>query len=110
MKQEIRPFIMLNDIDGIYEYAKSCPLVEDIEVDTIRIGYPIIDYSKEDYHDFPILDGKLCTCTVTLLLEVNSLINRECNAGHNYAPHHKEDYCIEVIKIQDNIANVFVGS
>ena len=110
MKQEIRPFVMLNDIDDIYAFAKNDPSTEEFSVDTIRIGYPIINYLKESYHDFPTTDGKPATSTVALLLEINSLINRECNAGHNYAPHNKEAYCIEVIKIEDNIASVFVGS
>ena len=110
MKREIRPFVMLNDIDGIYDFADGEVMDEQMSVNTIRIGYPIIDYCKESSHDFPTLEGKPCRSIVTLLLEINRRINIECDKGNNYAPHHKEDYCIEVIKIEDNIANVFVGS
>ncbi len=110
MKYEIRPFVMLNDTEGIYEFADENTSSVPFSVDTIRIGYPIIDYVKESYHDFPTTDGKPVTSTVSLLLEINALINRECNAGHNYAPHVKEDYCIEIVRIEDNIANVEIGS
>jgi hypothetical protein len=110
MKYEIRPFVMLNDIDGIYDFANENISPVQIKVDTIRIGYPIIDYIKESYHDFQTSDGKPCMSTIVLLLEINALINKECDNGHNYAPHDKSDYCIEVIKIEDNIANVFIGS
>ncbi len=101
---------MLDDIKGIYEFARENPSEQDFSVDTIRVGYPIIDYSQESYHDFPTLDGTPAISTAALLLEINSLISRECDNGHNYAPHCKDDYCIEVIRIEDNIAHVFVGS
>ena len=110
MKYEIRPFVMLNDIEGIYKFADKNPSPVQINVDTIRIGYPIIDYCKESYQDFSTSDGKPCLSTIVLLLEINALINKECDKGNNYAPHDKSDYCIEVIKIEDNIANVFIGS
>ena len=58
MKYEIRPFVMLNDIEGIYEFANDNPSPVPFSVDTIRIGYPIVDYGKESYHDFPTSDGK----------------------------------------------------
>lgn len=110
MKYEIRPFVMLNDIDGMYEFADENISPEQIKVDTIRIGYPIVDYGKESYHDFPTSDGKPCLSTIVLLLEINALINKECDKGNNYAPHDKRDYCIEIVKIEDNVAEVFVGS
>ena len=104
MKYEIRPFVMLNDIDGMYEFADENISPEQIKVDTIRIGYP------ESYHDFPTSDGKPILSTIVLLLEINAIINKECDKGNNYAPHEKSDYCIEVIEIEDNIANVSIGS
>lgn len=110
MKYEIRPFVMLNDIDGMYEFADENISPEQIKVDTIRIGYPIVDYGKESYHDFPTSDGKPCLSTIVLLLEINALINKECDKGNNYAPHDKRDYCIEIVKIEDNVAEVSVGS
>ena len=110
MKYEIRPFVMLNDIEGIYEFADENPSPVPFSVDTIRIGYPIVDYGKESYHDFPTSDGKPIEGTHLLLLEINALINKECDKGNNYAPHDKSDYCIEVITIEDNIANVSIGS
>ena len=110
MKYEIRPFVMLNDIDGIYEFADSNHSPVQFSVDTIRVGYPIVDYGKESYHDFPTSDGKPIQNTHVLLLEINSLINKECNKGNNYAPHEKDDYCIEIIRITDNIADVSIGS
>jgi hypothetical protein len=110
MKYEIRPFVMLNDIEGIYEFANEDPSPAPFSVDTIRIGYPIIDYVKESYHDFPTTDGKPVASTASLLLEINALINKECDKGNNYAPHCKEDYCIEVVRIEDNIADVEIGS
>ena len=39
MKYEIRPFVMLNDIEGIYEFADENPSPVPFSVDTIRIGY-----------------------------------------------------------------------
>ena len=110
MKYEIRPFVMLNDIEGIYKFADKNPSPEPFSVDTIRIGYPIIDYMKDEYKDFSTLDGKPVNSTAALLLEINSLIDRECDKGNNYAPHVKEDYCIEVVKIEDNIAYAIIGS
>ena len=110
MKYEIRPFVMLNDIEGIYVFADENPSPVPFSVDTIRVGYPIIDYFKESYHDFPTSDGKPIEGTHLLLLEINNLIDRECNKGNNYAPHCKEDYCIEIVRIEDNIAHVEIGS
>ena len=108
MKTELRPFVMLNDMEGICDYSDQNPV--QMSVDTIRIGYPIIDYCQEDYRDFPTSDGKPATGTLQLLKEINSLINRECDKGNNFAPHEKSDYCIEVIEIENNIANVLIGS
>lgn len=111
MKYEIKPFVMLNDIEGIYEFADENPIPAPFSVDTIRIGYPIVDYGKESYHDFPTSNGKPIEGNhLELLLEINTIINRECDKGNNYAPHCKEDYCIEVIEIENNIANVSIGS
>jgi hypothetical protein len=110
MKYEIRPFVMLNDIDGMYEFADENISPEQIKVDTIRIGYPIVDYGKESYRDFSTSDGKPIEGTHLLLLVINAIINKECDKGNNYAPHEKSDYCIEVIEIEDNIANVSIGS
>ena len=71
MKYEIRPFVMLNDIEGIYEFADENPSPVPFSVDTIRIGYPIVDYGKESYHDFPTSDGSLsraptCCCSKSM--------------------------------------------
>ena len=116
MKYETRPFIMLNDLDEMYEYSdENLTMLErgyripvPLFIDTIRMGYPIIDYSEGDHKDFHV-DDPVRTLT-GLLLEINRIINEECDNGHNYAPHDKSDYCIEVIQIEDNIANVFIGS
>ena len=51
MKYEIRPFVMLNDIEGIYEFADENPSPVPFSVDTIRIGYPIVDYGRESYEN-----------------------------------------------------------
>ena len=118
MKYETRPFIMLNDLEEMYEYSdENLTMLErghripvPLCIDTIRLGYPVIDYSEGDHKDFPVLDNDPVRTLTGLLLEINRIINVECDNGHNYAPHDKSDYCIEVIKIEDNIANVFVGS
>lgn len=109
MKYRIEPFVMLNDIEELYDFANNNPSPMPFKVDTIRVGYPIVDYSKESHHDFAIEGGPI-EGTHLLLLEINSLISRECDRGNNYAPHDKSDYCIEIIEIEDNIANVFIGS
>lgn len=110
MKYEIRPFVMLDDIEGIYEFARENPSPVQFRVDTIRIGYPIVNYSVENHRDFPTLDGKPALSTAQLLLEINRRLNIECDKGNNYAPHEKTDYCIEVVTIKDNVADVSVGS
>ena len=116
MKYRIEPFIMLNDFDELLEYTsmeltmveKGYRIPVPLYIDTIRMGYPVIDYSEGDHKDFRV-DDPVRTLT-GLLLEINRIINVECDNGHNYAPHDKSDYCIEVIEIEDNIANVFIGS
>ena len=110
MKYEIRPFVMLNDIEGIHEFANENPIPAPFYVDTIRLGYPVIDFSEGNHKDFHVLNNDPVRTLTGLLLEINRIINVECDNGHNYAPHDKSDYCIEVIKIEDNIANVSIGS
>lgn len=110
MKYEIRPFVMLDDIRAMYEFASENPAPENIMVNTLRFGYPIVDYAIESTRDFPTIDGKPCLSTIVLLLEINRRLNIECDKGNNYAPHDKHDYCIEVIEIEDNIANILIGS
>ena len=118
MKYRIEPFIMLNDFDELLEYTsmeltmveKGYRIPVPLYIDTIRMGYPVIDYSEGDHKDFPVLDNDPVRTLTGLLLEINRRINVECDNGHNYAPHDKSDYCIEVIEIEDNIANVFIGS
>lgn len=118
MKYETRPFIMLNDLEEMYEYSdENMTMLErghripvPLYIDTIRLGYPVIDFSEGDHKDFPVLNNDPVRTLTGLLLEINRIINVECDNGHNYAPHDKSDYCIEVIKIEDNIADVFIGS
>ncbi len=110
MNTTIKPFVCLDDIEAFYDFARENPSSVDFSVDTIRVGYPIADWSLEEYKEFKTLDGKPAISTVALLLEINRAVTTELDKGNNYACHSKEDYCIEEIEIIDNIAIVSIGS
>ena len=110
MNTTIKPFVCLNDIEAFYDFARENPSPVDFSVDTIRVGYPIADWSREEYKEFKTLDGKPAISTVALLLEINRAVTIELDKGENYSPHCAEDYCIEIIDIVDNVATVEFGS
>ena len=110
MTQTIKPFVCLNDIEAIYDFARENPSPVDFSVDTIRVGYPVCDWSREEYKEFKTLDNKPAISTTALLLEINRAVTTELSKGNNFAPHDAEDYCIERIDILDNMATVQFGS
>ena len=110
MNTTIKPFVCLNDIEAFYDFARENPSPVDFSVDTIRVGYPVADCSREEYKEFKTHDGEPAISTVALLLEINRAVRIELDKGENYAPHCAEDYCIEIIDIVDNVATVYFGS
>ena len=108
MNTTIKPFVYLNDIKSFYDFARENPV--SIAVDTIRVGYPVADWSREEYKEFKTIDGKPVFSIADLLLEINRAVICELDKGENFAPHCADDYCIERITINDNVCIVDFGS
>lgn len=117
MALSFNPFVCVNDIDEINEFIENDTRsrkelgIESsltLEVDTIYIGYPITEDGEMDefYHN----EDKPLTNLRDLMMEINTIIDREVKAGHNYAPHVIEDYCIEIVEVTGNVCCVDVGS
>lgn len=106
MALSFNPFVCVNDFDEINEFVEKEAYDTPLEVDTIYIGYPITeDCEMEDFYN-----GKPITNLRDLMMEINTIIDREVKAGHNYAPHVIEDYCIEIVEVTGNVCCVDVGS
>ena len=77
MKYETRPFIMLNDLEEMYDYSdENMTMLErghripvPLYIDTIRLGYPVIDFSEGDHKDFPVLNNDPVRTLKGLLLQ-----------------------------------------
>ena len=106
MALSFNPFVCVNNIDEINEFIEKEAYDKPLEVDTIYIGYPI---TKDDEMD-EFYNGKPITNLRDLMMEINSIIVREVKAGHNYAPHAINDYCIEIVEVTGNVCCVDVGS
>ena len=108
MALSFNPFICLNDSDELEEYIKRETYDKPLNVQRIFIGYPITEDAeiREFYHN----EDKPITNLRDLLTEINNIIVMEVEAGHNYAPHSIEDYCIEIVEVTDDICCVDIGS
>ena len=55
MRQVFEPFVCLNDTDAIRKYSEEQQpenvFDEVIPMHTIRIGYPVADFGKEEYKE-----------------------------------------------------------
>ena len=112
MKQTISPFICLNDFEYMDNFSKGWHQhgAPKLNIKYIRVGYPIVDWSKREYKVFTAADGQTEVSVGDLLHRINNHVVAELNKGNNYAPHVAEDYCIERIEILDNMATVYFGS
>ena len=108
MALSFNPFVCVNDIDEINEFVEKEAYEKPLEVDSIYIGYPLTENGEMDlfYQD----ENKPITNLRDLMMTINSIIDREVKAGHNYAPHDIEDYCIEIVEVTGHICCVDVGS
>ena len=106
MALSFNPFVCVNDIEEINEFIEKEAYDKPLEVDSIYIGYPITEDGEMD----EFYNGKPITNLRDLMMEINSIIDREVKAGHNYAPHVIEDYCIEIVEVTGNVCCVDVGS
>lgn len=111
------PFVSVNDFDEINEFVEKESRIRkelniesslNLDVQRIFIGYPITEDGEMDefYHN----EDKPITNLRDLMMEINSIIVREVKAGHNYAPHVLEDYCIEIVEVTGDMCCVDVGS
>ena len=117
MALSFNPFVCVNDIDEINEFIENetrvCKEMNlesnlNMEVDSIYIGYPLTEDGEMDL--FWQNEDKPITNLRDLMMEINGIIDREVKAGHNYAPHVLEDYCIEIVEVTGHICCVDVGS
>ena len=108
MALSFNPFICLNDHEELDEYIKRETYKKPLNVQRIFIGYPITEDGEMEqfYHN----EEKPITTLRDLLLEITAIINREVEAGHNYASHCVDDYCIEIVEVTDDICCVDIGS
>lgn len=113
MKQEYQPFVCLNDWDAIRKYSEEQqpdnvwePI---IPMHTIRVGYPVADWSRGEVREWHI-DHTSKESVRSLLGEINAVVTDEIRKGNNYGHHVAEDYCIELVTIEDGICTVQFGS
>ena len=108
MALSFNPFVCVNDFDEINEFVEKEAYDKPLNVQRIYIGYPITEDGEMDefYHN----EDKPLTTLRDLMMEINSIIDREVKSGHNYAPHVIEDYCIEIVEVTDDVCCVDVGS
>ena len=117
MALSFNPFVCVNDFDEINEFVEketrsrkelNIESSLNLNVQRIFIGYPITEDGEMDefYHN----EDKPLTNLRDLMMEINSIIDREVKAGHNYAPHVIEDYCIEIGEVTGDMCCVDVGS
>lgn len=108
MALSFNPFICLNDSDELEEYLREETYKKPLNVQRIFIGYPITEDGEMDefYHD----ENNPITSLRDLLMKINEIINREVEAGHNYAPHCVDDYCIEIVEVTGDVCCVDIGS
>ena len=109
MKKTIEAFIPLTD----YEYMDNFSMgfhskTGSIDVNSIKIGYPIADWLNNETKIFPIENRKYTIGE--LMRKISEIVANEIEKGNNFAPHVVDDYCIEKITIVDGIALVDIGS
>lgn len=109
MRKTIEPFIPLTD----YEYMDNFSMgyhskTGSIKAESIKIGYPIADWSNNETKMFPIENREYTIRE--LMRKVSEIVALEIEKGNNFAPHIVDDYCIEKITIIDGIALVDIGS
>ena len=113
MKQVYKPFVCLNDWEAIRKYsAEQQPdnvWERIIPMHTIRVGYPVADWSRGEVKEWTI-EQELKESVRSLLGEINACVTDAIRQGLNYGPHVAEDYCIECVTIEDGVCTVEFGS
>ena len=108
MKTKITPFIEATDYEYMDNFSKGYHLHQPLlNIQRIEIGYPLVqDLNTTRKYNVDMQDA-----TIGRLMHAISaiLINEDC-AGNNYGPHRVEDYCIEIINIDNGIATISIGS
>lgn len=110
MTRTISPYICLNDFEYMDNFSRGWHSRGKgrIAAETLRIGYPIADWSAGEVKTFPI-EAKMYFVG-ELMKAINQVVVNELAKGNNYAPHVAEDYCIEHITIVDGVVSVEFGS
>ena len=113
MKQVYKPFVCLNDWAAIRKYSEEQQpgniWERIIPMHTIRVGYPVADWSRGEVKEWSI-DHTSKESVRSLLGEINAVVTDAIAKGDNYGPHAAEDYCIERITVKDGVAEVEFGS
>ena len=110
-KLELRPFVCLEDYPEIRRYAETVPggREHNIMVRSIRIGYPVADWSRGEVKEWKLGHDEP-ESVLSLLLTIKALTLEELARGSNYGPHRPQDYCIELVTVEDGVCTVRFGS
>ena len=108
MKTKITPFIPLTD----YEYMDNFSIgyhskQPKLDIREVHIGYPLVqDLDTVRRYKVDFKDASVSR----LMHFIAATIIKEDIDGNNYGPHIVQDYCIEIINIENGIATISIGS